>query len=102
MAYAYLEFPKWNHFKRGGKIVQNAEEEKAIGRGWYNTPNEIPKPWFIWDKIAALKPWFERWDWLLKPLAWFVGFLFTAAGPWLTWGLAHLSSDLDLLGIANE
>src|SRR5579884_2868507 len=45
LAYVYQEFPKWKyHPKLGGKIVQNADEEKALGRGWYNRPNEFPKP----------------------------------------------------------
>jgi hypothetical protein len=33
--YVYQEFPKWKyHPTKGGKIVQNAEEEKALGVGW--------------------------------------------------------------------
>jgi hypothetical protein len=35
VVYVYQEFPKMNcHPKHGTTIVQNAEEEKALGRGW--------------------------------------------------------------------
>ena len=38
-AYVYQEFPKVKyHPKLGTKTVQNPEEEKALGEGWYNNP----------------------------------------------------------------
>jgi hypothetical protein len=43
--YVYQEFPKWKyHPTLNARIVQNAEEEKALGKGWCNTPNDFPKP----------------------------------------------------------
>jgi hypothetical protein len=73
MVYVYQEFPKWKyHPERGGKIVQNAEEEKALGEGWYNTPNfpAPPKPSRI---IAGLdqvvRPWWTKWQWIFAAIA---------------------------------
>jgi predicted nucleotide-binding protein len=43
-AYVYQEFPKVKyHPTLGTKTVQNAAEENALGKGWYNTPAEFPK-----------------------------------------------------------
>ena len=40
MAYEYQEFPKWKyHRDHKAKVVQNAEEEAALGSGWYDTPD---------------------------------------------------------------
>jgi hypothetical protein len=66
--YVYQEFPKWKyHPQKGGKIVQNAEEEKALGGGWYNTPNfpAPPKPSAIVTSLdEVFKPWWAKWVWL--------------------------------------
>jgi hypothetical protein len=67
--YVYQEFPKWKyHPEKGGKIVQNAEEEKALGEGWYNTPAfpEPPKPSPIVRGLTdVVKPWWTKWQWLV-------------------------------------
>src|ERR1700733_1981498 len=56
-AYVYQEFPKVKyHPKLGTKTVQNADEEKALGKGWYNNPGEFPKPSGIvaaWNRLRA-------------------------------------------------
>jgi len=42
--YVYQEFPKVKyHPGKGTVTVQNAEEEKALGKGWYNNPGQFPK-----------------------------------------------------------
>jgi hypothetical protein len=70
MAYVYQEFPKWKyHPTKDGKIVQNAEEEKALGPGWYNNPNEFPKPSQIPIILEQrIKPWWTRWGWIVAAL----------------------------------
>ena len=56
--YQYQEFPKWKyHPKHAARIVQNAEEEKALGRGWVNTPNQLPKPSRVWPAPLRVKAW---------------------------------------------
>jgi hypothetical protein len=35
------QYPKWEYQRiLGGKIVHNAEEEKALGDSWYDNPRE--------------------------------------------------------------
>jgi hypothetical protein len=65
VGYVYQEFPKCKyHPKHGSKIVQDSDEEKALGKGWYNNPGQFPKP----SRIATLlneqvRPWWEKWRW---------------------------------------
>ena len=76
--YVYQEFPKWKyHPTKGGKIVQNAEEEKALGVGWYNTPGDLPKPPQP-SRIAVslnevVKPWWTKWQWIFTAIGVIVG-----------------------------
>lgn len=72
MVYVYQEFPKWKyHPEKGGKIVQNSEEERALGEGWFNTPKFPPPPkpsqvpLFLESKV---KPWWTRWGWIVIAL----------------------------------
>jgi hypothetical protein len=67
MAYVCQEFPKMKyHPERGTTIVNNADEEKTLGRGWYNNPNEFPKPSKIVTTLEnKVKPWWTRWQWLV-------------------------------------
>jgi hypothetical protein len=75
MVYIYQEFPKVKyHPKLGAKIVQNADEEKALGKGWFKSPQEFPKP----SRIAAgldevVKPWWTKWQWIFTAVALIVG-----------------------------
>jgi hypothetical protein len=78
--YVYQEFPKWKyHPTLGSKIVKNAEEEKALGKGWYNNPNEFPKPpepsrvEIILDQ--KVKPWWTKWQWIVTAVAAIVALL---------------------------
>jgi hypothetical protein len=62
--YKFQEFPKMKyHPKHEPRIVQNAQEEKALGRNWVGSPNDLPKPS---RAIIALreevKPWWEEWE----------------------------------------
>jgi hypothetical protein len=44
MPYEYQEFPKWKyHPTLPGRIVKNDAEEKALGKGWYNRPDDAAK-----------------------------------------------------------
>ena len=77
MAYVYQEFPKWKyHPKFGAKIVQNADEEKTLGKGWVNNPNQFPKP----SRIAIVldenvKPWWTKWKWGFVTLTTILGLI---------------------------
>ncbi|MGA2857267.1 MAG: hypothetical protein ABSE40_10375 [Candidatus Sulfotelmatobacter sp.] len=68
--YVYQEFPKWKyHATLPSKIVQNAGEEKALGKGWYNTPAEVAKA-MAPSRIATIldekvKPWWTKWQWIV-------------------------------------
>jgi len=74
-AYVYQEFPKMKyHPKLGTKIVQNAEEEKALGKGWYSNMGEFPKPSrFVTWLEQVLHPWWTKWGWLFTGIALLVG-----------------------------
>jgi hypothetical protein len=51
---AFAEFPKWKyHPAKGGKIVQNPEEEAALGANWYESPADFPKPDEIQPEAAS-------------------------------------------------
>ncbi len=70
MTYVYQEFPKWKYHVDGrSKIVQNAEEEKALGKGSHNTPGEIAKanaPSRLETLLEGkMKPWWTRWGWIV-------------------------------------
>lgn len=75
MAYVYQEFPKVKYSpKFGTKTVQNADEEKALGKGWYNNPGEFPKPSrsvAVLDEVV--KPWWMKWQWIFAAVALIVG-----------------------------
>jgi hypothetical protein len=70
-AYVYQEFPKVKyHPKLGTKTVQNAEEEKALGNGWYNNPGEFPKPSRILTGLdQVVKPFWVKWKWIVGAIA---------------------------------
>ena len=72
-AYVYQEFPKWKyHPKLGNKIVKNAEEEKALGEGWFNSPNfpPPPKPSAIVANLdGVVRPWWTKWQWIFTAAA---------------------------------
>jgi len=38
--YKYQEFPKWKYSDSGSRLVKNADEEIALGKGWRDTPEE--------------------------------------------------------------
>jgi hypothetical protein len=77
MENVYQEFPKWKyHPKLGSKVVQNAAEEKALGRGWYNTPNDFPKPSKPTVTLRTkIKPWWAEWEWAIKAIAVVLGLI---------------------------
>ena len=69
--YRFQEFPKMKyHSKHEPRIVQDAQdaqEEKALGRGWVSSPNDLPKPSrAILTLRQEVKPWWEEWKWLLQ------------------------------------
>jgi hypothetical protein len=73
--YRFQEFPKMKyHPKHEPIIVQNAEEENALGRGWVNTPNDFPKPS---RSVAVLqgpvKKWWLEWQWFVAALVLILG-----------------------------
>jgi hypothetical protein len=62
--YVYQEFPKWKyHPKHDAKIVQNAEEEKALGRGWVDRPIRPKEPSQISVAVQRVKPFWAEWEW---------------------------------------
>jgi hypothetical protein len=64
--YVYQEFPKVKyHPKKDPVTVKNAEEEKSLGKGWYNNPNQFPKPSQVVEKLKAAKPFWLEWQWLV-------------------------------------
>lgn len=78
--YVYQEFPKWKyHPTLPGRIVKNAEEEKALGKGWFNNPNEAAKakegPKAIKVLKESVKPWWEEWKWIILALGALIGVL---------------------------
>ena len=39
----YIEFPKWKyHRTKDPCTVQTIDEEQALGKGWYDSPADIP------------------------------------------------------------
>jgi hypothetical protein len=68
--YKYQEFPKCKYHPRlPVKTVQNAAEEKALGRGWYNNPGDAAKAAepsrivLVLDR--TIKPWWMKWQWIV-------------------------------------
>jgi hypothetical protein len=62
--YVHQEFPKWKyHRKCPGKIVQNAEEEKALGRGWVDRPIPPKPPSHFSHFLQWLRPLWAEWEW---------------------------------------
>jgi hypothetical protein len=77
--YKHIEFPKVKyHPKHEPRTVQNAEEEKALGRGWVNSPNDLPKPLPIWNTLRSVKPWWEEWKWFFGAIALILGIVIAA------------------------
>ena len=67
--YQYQEYPRYLYHPKyapEGRVFQNAEEVKGLGRGWVKTPADLPKPskFVVWLK-GTLKPWYHEWKWLL-------------------------------------
>jgi hypothetical protein len=77
MGYVYQEFPKMKyHPERGTTIVNNAQEEKSLGRGWYNNPGEFPKPSRVVTALEnKVKPWWTKWQWIFAAFASIVAIL---------------------------
>lgn len=38
----HVEFPKWKYKGTTGKLVNSAEEEAKLGKGWADQPSEEP------------------------------------------------------------
>ena len=77
MAYVYQEFPKWKyHPEQGRKVVKNADEEKSLGKGWYDNPGQFPKPSRLATTLdERVKPWWTKWQWLVAAVGLVVGIL---------------------------
>jgi hypothetical protein len=67
----YQEFPKSKYHNDGrSKVVQNAEEEKALGAGWGDKPTDSvsdstnTSQFFVFMELRV-KPHWERWGWIL-------------------------------------
>jgi hypothetical protein len=64
------QYPKWKYNRKlGGKIVHNAEEEKALGDSWYDDPREsvdTSKSMFLEKRE---KPRWGRWAWIVVGIA---------------------------------
>jgi len=78
--YVYQEFPKVKyHPEKGTVTVQNAEEEKALGKGWYNNPGQFRKPSRVTTGLLNVKPWWEKWEWSFTALAKIFGVIVAGA-----------------------
>ena len=72
--YVYEEFPKVKyHPKYPPRTVQNVGEEKTLGRGWVNSPNQFPKPSRIRPTLRKFKSFWLEWKWLTEVIAWLSG-----------------------------
>jgi hypothetical protein len=60
--------------------VKTAEEERALGKGWVNLPNEFPKSSRMTNALRSIKPWWTEWNWLFAAIAVVVGSLGGIAG----------------------
>jgi hypothetical protein len=42
--YVYQPYPRWMfHPRKEAVIVNDPDEEKALGKGWYRSPAQFPK-----------------------------------------------------------
>jgi len=75
--YVYQEYPKVKyHPKHEPRTVQNIKEEKALGRGWVNSPTEFPKPSRIAGTLRNdVKPWWDEWNWSFKATTTILGII---------------------------
>ena len=67
----FVEYPKWlYHRKHGGRIFNSANETKWLWlRGWKEQPfppNSLGAP-------AAIKAWWQEWEWLFKAIGVLIG-----------------------------
>lgn len=89
MTYIYREFPKWKYHRDGrSKIVQNADEEKSLGKGWYNTPAEVARanaPSHIEALLQErVKPIWTKWRWVVAAMEAIFGTIGAAVKIFLT------------------
>jgi|HubBroStandDraft_6_1064221.scaffolds.fasta_scaffold08580_3 hypothetical protein len=84
--YLYQTYPRVKyHPKHPPKTVQNNEEEKALGSGWYDTPNDFPKPSRAVTYLDTdAKAWWNRWEWLVGAV------IKIGTGIALIWGFFRL------------
>ena len=82
--YRFQEFPKMKyHPKHEPRMVQNAQEEKLLGRGWIGSPNDLPKPSRpILTLREEVKPWWEEWKWLFAAIGVVLGTIATLIKFW--------------------
>ncbi len=74
-----IEYSQLSIPKLGTKTVQNAEEEKAIDREWYNNPGQFPKPSAVVTILRGdVKPWSEEWKWFFGAVALVLGIIVAA------------------------
>lgn len=55
----YIEYPKWLYHADGRSVVVNdREEEAALGEGWADTPAAFParEPKSKWTRVKGKKP----------------------------------------------
>ena len=73
MAYNYREYPKclyhWHPEKEyETTTVHSANDERALGRGWVDSPAKVKAPRLL--RIEnAMKTWWHRWQWIVGPVA---------------------------------
>jgi hypothetical protein len=69
--YADREYPKWKyHRKLGGKIVHNADEERALGDSWYDNPKDSANTsQFVTFLQRRIKPQWGRWAWIVAGIS---------------------------------
>jgi hypothetical protein len=64
------QYPKWEYQRiLGGKIVHNAEEEKALGDSWYDNPRESVDTSESMFLEKREKPHWGRWAWIVVGIA---------------------------------
>jgi hypothetical protein len=71
MRYAYKQYPKRKcHPALGSKIVQNADEEKALGDGWLDEPRDstTTSQFFVFLELKV-KPHWEGWVWTVAAVS---------------------------------
>jgi len=82
--FKFQKFPKMKHHpKHEPRIVQNAQEEKVLGRGCVSSPNDLPKPSrAIITLHEEVKPWWEEWKWLFAAIGVVLGTIATLIKFW--------------------